>query len=126
MNIKATFDEQSSAPAKPALARGAPGAPSCAARNLALAYKIDDLIERGLIADYSAAARLLQVSQPRLTHLMALRLLAPGIQEAILFGDLTFGDKELRALARVADWDQQKVVVAARTASPRRRTSVRA
>lgn len=35
---------------------------SPAARNLALAYHLDGLIERGLVADYSAAAKLLGVT----------------------------------------------------------------
>jgi len=77
-----------------------------AARNLALAYHLDDLIERGLLAD-SAAAKVLGVSQPRLTHLMSLLLLAPTIQEAILAGTITPGDKQLRRLARVAEWREQ-------------------
>jgi hypothetical protein len=80
---------------------------SSAARNLALAHHIDRLIERGLIADYTAAARMLRVSQPRLTHLMGLLLLAPEIQTAILLGEMAFGEKDLRVLARIADWNQQ-------------------
>ena len=87
---------------------------SPAARNLALAHRIADLIDRGLVADFTAAARMLGVSQPRLTHLMGLLLLAPEIQTAILFDELAFGDKELRALARVADWGDQKAIVARR------------
>ena len=78
-----------------------------AARNLALAYHLDGLIERGLLADYSAAAKALGVSQPRLTHLMSLLLLAPTIQEAILAGTIAPGDKQLRKLARVAEWREQ-------------------
>ncbi|MEO6594335.1 MAG: DNA methyltransferase [Planctomycetota bacterium] len=66
-------------------------------------------------------ARMLGVSQPRLTHLMALRLLCPDIQAAILLDELKFGDKELRALARVADWDDQKAMVASRDGGPRLR-----
>lgn len=102
MKISATFDPRP-AP-KPAAPK--PTA-SPAARNLALAYHLDRLIERGLVADFTAAARLLGVSQPRLTHLMGLLLLAPEIQEAVLLEELKFGDKELRALARVPEWDEQ-------------------
>jgi hypothetical protein len=83
-------------------------APSTAARNLALAHHIQRLIDRGVIADYSQAARMLGVSQPRMTHLMGLLLLAPAIQEAILLGELVPKDKELRALARVAEWAEQR------------------
>ncbi len=82
-------------------------APSPAARNLALAHHIERLIHRGLIADYTQAARMLGVSQPRMTHLMGLLVLAPAIQEAILVGELAPKDKELRALARVAGWRAQ-------------------
>lgn len=59
------------------------------------------------MADYSAAAKVLGVSQPRLTHLMSLLLLAPTIQEAILAGTIAPGDKQLRKLARVAEWREQ-------------------
>jgi hypothetical protein len=85
---------------------------SPAARNLALAYHLDGLIERGLVADYTAAAKLLGVSQPRLTHLMGLLLLAPTIQEAILAGTIAPGDKALRRLARVAEWREQLAMLA--------------
>lgn len=82
-----------------------------AARSLALAYRISDLIERGLIADFTAAARLLGVSQPRLTHLMSMLLLAPQLQEAILFGTAKVGDKALRRLARLPAWSDQLAAV---------------
>jgi hypothetical protein len=110
MIIKATFDDEDRTTKKPA--RPAANEPSCAARNLALAHHIDRLIERGLIADFAAAARALGISQPRMTHLMGLLLLAPDIQQAILLGELAFGDKELRALSRIADWGEQKARVA--------------
>jgi hypothetical protein len=60
---------------------------------------------------------MLGVSQPRLTHLMGLLLLAPEIQTAVLFDELRFGDKELRVLARTADWREQTAYVARRTRS---------
>jgi len=80
---------------------------SPAARNLAMAYHLEHLIEGGVVADFTAASRLLRVSQPRLTHLMSLRLLAPVIQEAILAGTVSPPDKRLRGLARLAEWRQQ-------------------
>ena len=115
MRITAKFENERaatepSAPAAPAPAAGA----SPAAKNLALAQRIADLIDRGLVADVTAAARLLSLSQPRLTHLMGLLLLAPDIQETILFDELRFGDTELRALARIADWSEQKALIARR------------
>jgi predicted XRE-type DNA-binding protein len=80
---------------------------SPAAKNLAMAHRLARLIDQGLIADYTAAARLLGVSQPRLTHLMSLVLLAPQIQEAILAGKVAPTDKTLRRLARIASWAEQ-------------------
>ena len=105
MKLRAKFEPAGAAP--PSKAKAVDKTVSSAARNLALACKIDGLIEQGLIADYSAAARLLGVSQPRLTHLMSLRLLAPTIQEAILAGTVAPGDKQLRRLARIAVWSEQ-------------------
>ena len=128
MKITATFDRTSfpaerSAPSPPRTV--APTAPpdasaSPAAKNLALAHHLDRLIERGLVADFTAAARALGVSQPRLTHLMALLLLAPEIQTAVLFDELEFRDKELRALARIPEWREQAACVARRTRSSAR------
>ena len=108
-------------PSVPAPEPSGKPAVSCAAKNLALAHHLGRLIDRGLIADFTAAARMLGVSQPRLTHLMALLLLAPEIQNAILLGDMPFGEKELRAMARVADWHEQKAMVAARSRGPKTR-----
>ena len=93
----------------PALPKGDDVAP--AARNLALAHRLGQMIDSGLIADYTAAARLLNVSQPRLTHLMGLLLLAPQIQEGILFGTVKLGDKQLRQLARIAGWPEQLAAI---------------
>ena len=94
---------------------------SHAARNLALAHRIAALIEQGQIADYTAAARLLGVSQPRLTHLMGMVLLAPEIQAAILAGTIAPGDKQLRRLARVAEWPAQLELLARFNADGRAR-----
>ena len=65
-----------------------------------------------MLSDYSATAKVLGVSQPRLTHLMSLLLLAPTIQEAILAGTIAPGDKQLRRLARVAEWREQIAMLA--------------
>ena len=121
MKITARF-EKAAPPASstrtPARPRDQAG-PSCAARNLALAHHLENLIQRGLIADYTAAAQALGVSQPHLSNLMGLLLLGPDVQAAILLGEMEFGDKELRALARIASWEEQKAQVARRTARPK-------
>lgn len=118
MKLTAKFEPPAQKPAprqptptpRPALRSEIPP-PSSAAKNLATAYHIQRLIDRGLIADYTAAAKMLGVSQPRLTHLMGLLLLAPEIQAAILLGEMTFGDKELRCLARIGNWSDQMACV---------------
>ena len=73
-----------------------------------MAHHVARLIDREVVADYTAAARMLGVSQPRMTHLMSLLLLAPSIQEGILLGQIAPKDKELRRLARVPEWTAQE------------------
>lgn len=90
---------------------GANPAPSPVARNLALAHYIERLIDRRIIADYTQAARSPGVSQPRMTHVMGLPLLAPTIQEAVLLGELTPKDKRVREIAKVAKWKTQGFLV---------------
>ena len=116
MRLRATFQNssgtgrsaQSTTKANLGRQEGRTGpAPSPAARNLALAHHIERLIERGVITDYTQAARILGVSQPRITRLMGLMLVAPAIQEAILLGKVAPKDKELRVLARLPAWQAQ-------------------
>ena len=130
MKLRATFAPRPPAPsprtkAPIELGRTDPSA-SPAARNLALAYRLDALIENGLLADYTAVARLLGVSQVRVTHLMSMLLLAPTIQDAILAGTLAPGDKDLRRLARIADWTEQLAQVAECRRRRQRRQPARA
>jgi hypothetical protein len=82
---------------------------------------MEGLIRAGGIADYSALAQLGHVSRARITQIMNLLLLAPDIQEQILF--LAFRDRgrdtirlaQLQPLARVADWNRQRILWAALT-----------
>ncbi len=112
MKLRASFDRRPVPPPRPEPApetvqpqTGPRVTP--AARNLALAHYLERMIDRGMIADYAQAARMLGVSQPRVTHLMSLLLLSPTIQEEVLMGRIAPGDKELRRMARVAEWRQQ-------------------
>ena len=108
MRLRANFGSATPQPAPaPATMLGTDPSVSPAARNLALAHHIARLIDRGLLADFTAAARLFGVSQVRITHLMSLLLLAPQIQEAIAVGTIAPGDKFLRDLARVPTWSEQ-------------------
>ena len=110
MKLRAKFESRPSTPAAPAPAPSIPDPDprvTPAARNLALAHYLSRMIERGLISDYTQAARMLAVSQPRVTHLMGVLLLSQAIQEEILMGRMAPGDKERRRMARVAVWGEQ-------------------
>jgi hypothetical protein len=53
-------------------------------RLMALAIKLQDMVDRGEVLDYADLARLGLVTRARLTQIMNLLLLAPDIQEQIL------------------------------------------
>ena len=54
-------------------------------RYMALAIHFEDLIRQGIVTDYAELGRLGQVARARVTQIMNLRLLAPEIQEELLF-----------------------------------------
>ncbi|MCC7386342.1 MAG: hypothetical protein IT384_31155 [Deltaproteobacteria bacterium] len=80
---------------------------------LALAHKIQEAIERGQIRDQADVARRLGFTRARLTHLLDLLLLAPDLQERILFLEAVDGvepisERALRAVAHVRSWETQR------------------
>jgi hypothetical protein len=83
-------------------------------RLMALAIRMEDLIRAGGIADYSALAKLGHVSRARITQIMNLLLLAPDIQEQVLFlsptrhGRDPIGLAQLQPITRTLDWNQQR------------------
>jgi hypothetical protein len=62
--------------------------PARVALTLALAHQIQRAIDRGEFRDQAEAARRLGVTRARLTQILDLTLLAPDLQEAILFLDV--------------------------------------
>ena len=87
--------------------------PLAVARMLALAHEIVRLIDEGMFADQADAARVLGFTRARMTQLIDLTLLAPAIQEEVLFAEVVAGrdrasERALRALVRVADWREQR------------------
>ena len=54
-------------------------------RLMALAIKFQGMLDRGEVKDYAELARLGHVTRARVTQIMNLLMLAPDIQEAILF-----------------------------------------
>ena len=78
--------------------------PSRAARMLALAHHVDRLVEDGEIADYAEAARILGVTRARMTQIVNLLNLAPGVQEGLLLGTVNVSERRLRRVDAVLSW----------------------
>jgi len=84
------------------------------ARLMALAIKIDGLIQSGAITDQAEAARLGHVSRARMTQIMNLLLLAPDIQDQVLNlprtvrGHDRIAETHLRSIVREIDWGRQR------------------
>jgi hypothetical protein len=78
-------------------------------RLMALAIKFEAMVERGEVRDYADLARLGYVSRARVTQIMNLALLAPGLQEELLFATEGTGMTErlLRQIITLVDWDEQ-------------------
>jgi hypothetical protein len=97
-------------------------------RLLALALRLDELVRAGVIPDYATLAELAHVSRARISQIMNLLLLAPDIQEALLFlprtqrGRDPIHLRQLQPLATVTDWSQQRSLW--RTLQASRRTDL--
>lgn len=84
------------------------------ARLMAMAITMQDLVDRGVVRDYAALARLAGVTRARITQVMALVNLAPDIQEEVLFpGEglsegMTVEERTLRRLASEPSFSVQR------------------
>ena len=82
-------------------------------RLMALALRLERLIESGEVKDQAEIARLGHVTRARVTQIMNLLYLAPDIQEAILFLPLTtkgrdpIREKHVRPIAADLNWKAQ-------------------
>ncbi len=91
-----------------------PGRVPRVARLMALAIRLERLLAEGVTRDYADLARLGGVTRARLTQIMNLTLLAPDIQEALLFLPRTLRGRDpvtepqLRSIAAVPDWRKQR------------------
>ena len=88
--------------------------PAKVARMLALAHKLQRAIDCGEYESRADLARAYGLSRARITQLMDLLLLAPDIQEKVLFlesvdGREPFGERALRRLASESGWREQRV-----------------
>ena len=83
-------------------------------RLMALAIKVERLVQEGEFRNHRALAEAGQISRARLSQIMRLTDLAPSIQEELLFlpktiaGPDRISEKALRPVARSLDWDIQK------------------
>jgi hypothetical protein len=81
-------------------------------RLMALAIRFQEMIDRGEVKDYADLARLGFVTRARLTQIMNLTLLAPDIQEKILFcsnppRSSQSAEHSFRALSLQPHWQDQ-------------------
>jgi hypothetical protein len=94
--------------------RAAPGRVPRIARLLALAHRFERLLESGAVRTSAELARLGHVSPARISQIMNLLLLAPDIQEQILFASAPPRGRDpirlgqLQAVAAELDWQSQR------------------
>jgi hypothetical protein len=81
---------------------------------MALAIHFQDLLRKAKAKDYAEIARLGHVTRARLTQIMNLLLLAPDIQEEVLFLPCTLHGRDalkiadLQPIACVPSWAAQR------------------
>lgn len=76
-------------------------------RHLVLAYQIEQAIAEGRASSQAQVARQLGLTRARLSQIMALRRLAPAIQERLLLDDDTktkdLKERDMRPILRLTD-----------------------
>lgn len=81
---------------------------------MALAIRFEQLIRDGVARDQADLARLALVSRARVTQIMDLLMLAPDIQEAVLFlppvhkGRDPITERDVRKILTEIDWNPQR------------------
>jgi hypothetical protein len=84
------------------------------AKLMALAIRFEGLIADGTVSGYSELAELAQVSRARITQIMNLLVLAPDIQESLLFlpqvknGRDALTLAEMQSVALEFNWRRQR------------------
>jgi hypothetical protein len=79
-----------------------------------LAWRCEELLRSGIVANHAELAHLGHVSRARISQILNLRFLAPDLQEHILFLPLTVHGRDaitVRHLQRVVaslDWREQR------------------
>lgn len=91
-----------------------PGSVQRVSEVMALAIRFDQLIRSGQVKGVRQLAEIGHISQPRVSQILALVLLAPDIQEQLLFLPLseensdTVFEKQVRPLTLEIDWMKQR------------------
>ncbi len=91
-----------------------PGRVPRISRLLALAFRLEQLLENGSIEDVAELARVGRVSAARVSQILNLRYLAPDIQERLLLFPPPRGnrdivtEREIRAIAVEPSWGCQR------------------
>ncbi len=86
------------------------------AKLMALAIRYEGFVSDSVVADYAELARLGHVTRARMSQITSLLLLAPEIQEAILFlprvasGKDPITERDLRPIAATPDWRKQRAM----------------
>lgn len=95
---------------KPLLPVGAPRI----SKLVALAIKMEAMLQSGQVENLMQLARLCHVTQPRVSQILNLTLLAPDIQQELLFlpevdqGKSSIHEKMLRPICAQRDWKVQR------------------
>lgn len=89
--------------------------PARVARMLAFAHGLKRAVERGDYQDFAEAARQVGLTRGRVSQLMDLTLLAPAIQEEILFLERVDGiepmtERRLREVVKHQGWEEQQAL----------------
>ena len=83
-------------------------------RLLVLGHHFENLVRHGFVKDYAEISRLTGLSRARITQIVNLTLLAPAIQEGILFLDgddakrMRRFERDLRIVLAEANWKEQE------------------
>jgi hypothetical protein len=84
------------------------------ARLMALALRLEALVQEGTVSSYAELARLGHVSPARLSQILSLLYLAPDLQEELLFWERPRRGREplplrhLLPITAVLDWHEQR------------------
>jgi hypothetical protein len=91
-----------------------PGRVPRISRLMAVAIRLERMLQTGEVSGIQELARLGHVTQPRMSQILALTLLAPDIQEELLFlprvtaNKSAIHEKMLRPISAEIDWVRQR------------------